>query len=169
MALWTRARELALAATYTWLNNDTRAQNALINELIDMDEHGAGVNFAIDLLTSIRIFGVHQGMLRPEVDIAPRWAAPENATAEEMVAHCECIQLITDLWSGLASWDHERAVAAKSKIWKVSLEQVREILRIMAFDAALATETFSIWRAIGSETWEGYRRDNPLPGAPEPE
>lgn len=155
------AQALAMAVAYTWLNHDDDAQDAFLDQIIALNTDGAGIMFAIDLFTTIRLLGAQPGTLRhgPDVEITTHWRPDlDNAPA---VHYQEVLDLITDLWTGIAVGDMARTGRAKAALYEIPLHQVRDVLRIMAFDTSILMEQFATWQGSGSETWEAYRHANP--------
>ena len=173
-----QAHALTLGVAYAWAARDERAQEALLDELVAMP-HGLGVTFAVELLTSIRLYGLRPGSLRPSTDVGTRWlpterpgARPEAGSdhAYSDVGECwdaltpeqrEQVEIITDLWSGLGSWDVERLTLARARMARLQRPQLREVLRIMAFDAYQVMEDVAEWQGVGAETVEDFRLKHP--------
>lgn len=156
-----RAEDLAMALAYTWLNKDTAAQEEFLSEIVDLGDAGAGVMFAVDALTKVRLLGVPPGGLRPGVRIGTAWTVPASARTDEVDRWREPVEVVGDLWSGCATGDHAMVAKARGRLYSLPLQQVRDVLWIMAFDAGVAMETFAIWQAAGCDAWEDYRLANP--------
>lgn len=170
-----QARTLALGVAYGWSTRDPQAQEAFLDDLLGLP-HDLGVTFAVEVFTEIRLFGLQVGSLRPGTEVTTSWSPAEDPAirpadrsvepvrtvdAAQAARHRECVEIITDLWSGLGSWDSERATLARARMARLPRWHVRELLRIMAYDAYVAMERFAEWQSIGSDAVEDYRLNHP--------
>lgn len=163
-----QAGDLAMAVAYTWLTRDSTAQEAFLSEIVNLNPDGLGVVFALDSLTHARLISIKPGMLKPDVDVAPLWAPdPQAASAEDLRYYTDCVQVLTALWSGMASWDHERSAAARSRLAEMSDAQLKTVLLIAAYDVAKLMDTVADWQGAGSFLLEQYREQHPPPSPPQ--
>lgn len=158
-----RATELAMAVAYTWLNRDLDAQEAFLAEIVALNADGAGVVFAVDALTAVRLFGTRPGTARPDTQVTTAWNPPPSLDPEDLRRYCDCVEVVNDLWSGTACFNLERVAAARCRLMKMPVGQVRDVLWIMAYDAACALDAFASFQAAGADLHEDYRREHPYP------
>jgi hypothetical protein len=171
-----QAHALALGVAYAWATRDPQAQEAFLHELVAMP-NDLGVMFAVEVFTEIRLFALRPGTLRQGTEVTTQWA-PARHPGQQPVANTgqppafaadsewdgrqrECVEIITDLWSGLGSWHYERVTLARARLARLPTSQVRETLRIMAYDAYVAMERFAAWQGVGAEAVEDYRLKYP--------
>lgn len=166
---------LALGVAYAWATRDKQAQDAFLDELVEMP-HGLGMTLAVEVLTEIRLYGLRPGSLRPGTEVDTQWTPaddpavrPDNRTDPgnpdwrdtATPSQREQVEIVTDLWSGLGTWDAERVTLARVRLARLPRTQLREVLRIMAFDAYKIMDQFASWQGLGSETVEDFRTKHP--------
>lgn len=159
------ARDLAVAVAYTWLNGDTSAQDAFLDQIIALNREGAGIMFAVDLFAQSRLLGVKPGEFASDRDLAITTHWLHKITPAEADHHRESLNLITDLWTGIAVGDTARSGRARAELYELPPRQIRDILRIMAYDMSILMDTVADWQGAGSELWQRYREANPPAGA----
>lgn len=159
------AYDLAVAVAYTWLNQDTVAQDAFLNQIIELSREGAGIMFAVERFTESRLLGIRPGQLAADrgYTVTTSWAV--KAAPAETEHYREAVNLITDLWTGVAVGDTILSGRARAELYELAPRQIRDVLRIMAYDMSELMNTFADWQGAGAELWERYRETNPPAGA----
>lgn len=157
-----RAHDLAMGVAYTWLTRDQAARDEFIDEIVNMSVEGTGITLAIDLLTDIRLFGVAPGTVQTPVEVPPRGELSASEFGDERHYRL-AVDVVTDLWTGIATGNVGRSARARINLAEMSLDDVRDVLRVMTYDTSQAMEQFAIWRSAGADLLDTYRRDNPPP------
>jgi hypothetical protein len=153
---------LAMAVAYSWLTRDDAAREVFLDQIIGMSAEGVGVTLAIELFTTVRLFGVAPGTVQAPIEIGPRWSPSASLLGGEF--RCSLVmEAVTDLWTGIAAGDFGRSTRARVALAEMSLDEVRNVLRIMSYDTSQAMEQFAIWRGAGADVLDDYRRKNPPP------
>lgn len=165
-----QGEDLAMAVAYTWNHHDRAAQEIFLDRLLALNPGGIGLMIAVDVYSQARLFGIQPGSVRADVEITTRWTPPVQpaaaeggeATNESQEWVNENLAVITDLWTGIATGNTGRWLRAKAALYELPLPQVREVLRIMAYDASVGMEQFASWQAGGADALDDYRREVPL-------
>lgn len=174
-----QAANVAMAIAYTWIHHDKAAQEVFLDALLELNSTGLALMVAIEVYTDARLFGIQPGTLRADQEVTTRWtpsknaaqlAAADNGSSPAMRRDWsqENVAVITDLWTGIATGNYAQMMRAKAELYEMPLAQVREVLRIMAYDASVGMDQFAGWQAAGADTLEDYRREVPLEPTPPP-
>lgn len=185
--------DMAMAVAYTWLTRDRGAQDEFLDRILGQNPNDLAIMIAVDTYTRVRLYGIKPGTLRPDVEVTTEWTpgttldnvpqpgdspgvaspAEQDTSGDEGVADQrdwsdENVAIITDLWTGYATGEHGRMTRAKVEVFEIPVVQVRELLRVMAYDASIAIEQFTVWREGGADVVENYRREVPPDNAVTP-
>lgn len=176
-----QGEDLAMAVAYTWVHHDRAAQDVFLNRLLEPNTSGLGLMIAIEVYTEARLFGIQPGALRPNQQVTTRWTPDTDSPQHGGAASSDggdsgsgdgCLVLpdrtkenlavITNLWTGIATGNHPQWMRAKAELYEMPTEQVREVLRIMAYDTSCGMNQFAIWQAGGADALDDYRSKVPL-------
>jgi len=162
-----RAQILALAIGRATQRKDLAARDALLDELFELGEDGAGLMLAVEHLTTIRLDGLPLGWLKPDVVIGPALTyAPVNGTEAEKEQFVAWLEIITHIWTGKAADLPVRYTHGMSKFANSSRDDIRAMIIIMAQDVTDRIERFAGWGSDGWDGFDDYRLAHPLPGGP---
>jgi len=159
-----RAQILALAIGAATQQKDLAAREALLDELCELGEAGAGLMLAVEHLTTVRLDGLPLGWLKPDVVIGPALTyAPVHGTEAEKDQYVAWLEIITHIWTGKAAGLPARYTHGMSQFANSSRDDIRAMILIMAQDVADRIERFVGWNGDGWGALDDYRLAHPLP------
>lgn len=160
-----KADTYALAVAYAWLTPDAVVQEVFLDELLDMRPDSIGIMFALERFTLMRLYGMWPGTLRAGTIVTTQWRPSVKNAAKKTIALAApemCIAMITALWTAVATGNLEHVARLRAEIHEWPRHQVRDLLRVMSYDTSLAIEEFAMWRSVGADAIEDYRREFPI-------